>query len=226
MEIMHGRNYEATCTGSLLKEVVCENCDSLYVYRLERSGIGAGRSHLWLDNRGAQSRSRREAESQRAHLLSFEVNPVACPRCGWLQKSMCRGLRKSLAYCALAFWVIVGIIVWIVILDYYPGSEPFPGLVGLGTAAIGIPVAWTLFLLHQPNRRHPGKGQRDPQKAADSDGLLMDEISDQQWANYHHVLLHSIVMVGSKSGDRVVKRQRIPELYRAATQIEVSLEQY
>src|SRR5262245_28452231 len=49
-----GVDYTSTVTGSVLKQVRCEQCNLEYLYEMTRSARGEGTSLLFLDNEGAQ----------------------------------------------------------------------------------------------------------------------------------------------------------------------------
>lgn len=227
MGIPYGRVYTATAKGSVLKEVECENCEATFAYRLERTVTGQGYSLLWLDNRGAENRSSKQAEAQLTSKLSRDIDTVACPHCGWFQKNMCEVLRRNRVIVGLVCSPIVGTIALVVTSVAFPFQHEFFALfVGLGTTVVGILFTFLLYLLHNPNRSHPGNGDRDAVRAASSRGLTDYETPEQLVERYQHVLFGLMVLMGTKKENSEEQSQHIRRLYKSASQIAVSQEEF
>jgi hypothetical protein len=94
MSIPYGESFHTTAHGCLPKRVRCEECDHKYYYVLQRSATGEGTNLLFIDKKGAQRRSVRNAKANLQQALSSECDPVPCPKCGWYQQDMVRRARQ------------------------------------------------------------------------------------------------------------------------------------
>jgi len=100
MLVMHFRHLEAS--GEVARHVTCERCRKGFDYRLVRSTA--------IDTVPLPSLVRRAEEICRERLaerLAKDVEPVACPSCGWMQGEMVEELRRRFAgglrACGIAF---------------------------------------------------------------------------------------------------------------------------
>ena len=89
------RHYEKVVRGSAVRVVLCENCQTEFVYVVSRQGHGDGVSILFLDNKGAQDRARTQAGADLQRELTRGQDPIPCPDCGWYQRSMIPFLRQA-----------------------------------------------------------------------------------------------------------------------------------
>lgn len=161
LPVPYGRDYEATIVGKALREVTCESCSCVYVYEIERKGVGTAKSVLWLDNQGAASKSQREANKRLKEELSSAIDPVPCPKCGWMQKNMCAILKHKRAYYGYLFMVF-GLLSltfgWIFSNDTYHDSITDWSrtliVAGVSGIAAGAVLALLLYMLRNPNRSH------------------------------------------------------------------------
>jgi ribosomal protein S26 len=86
--IPYAARYTATAHGSVPKFVRCEQCGQEYVYTLGATAQGAATSLLFLDDAGADARSRAAAEAAVAAALRGRCGVVPCPSCGHVQPDM------------------------------------------------------------------------------------------------------------------------------------------
>jgi hypothetical protein len=89
------KGFETSVRGSAWKAVVCENCDTEYLYQITREALGSSVSWLYLDQQGAQERATRRANAALRRMLEQGQDPVPCPACGWYQQSMIPLLRAA-----------------------------------------------------------------------------------------------------------------------------------
>ena len=84
--------------GESLKQIHCAKCGRTYFYTIVRLGTGRGDSLYGTDDAGAQRRAQARAEAELQRPLEHDVEPVACPDCGWYQPEMVRewGRRRYL----------------------------------------------------------------------------------------------------------------------------------
>ncbi len=95
-------NYTATVNGRVVKLVPCENCQTEYVYVLEREGVGAGASVYGMSVHGLNEAPGDHAVSAAKDTLQQYLengfDPVPCPTCGHYQKFMFPKLYKPVAW--------------------------------------------------------------------------------------------------------------------------------
>jgi hypothetical protein len=81
--------YYVTLSGAVVKTVHCEGCHAAYLYRLERTCTGSGKSAvLFFDAAGATGRATKDAQQQLGRSLQKGIDLVPCPACGWYQQHM------------------------------------------------------------------------------------------------------------------------------------------
>lgn len=85
---VYATHYTATMQGRVFKFVPCENCQTEYVYVLEREGFGGGTSMYMLNETGAKHDAVAGAEESLRECLANDFDPVPCPACGHYQKYM------------------------------------------------------------------------------------------------------------------------------------------
>jgi len=139
-----GRNYTTTLTNSINKEACCEKCGAHYLYTLTRKVTGTGSSPYYLNNAGAQKRSRKDAEKKLVKALKKGVDPVPCPQCGWLQADMVRVVRKgNYKWMKVLGWtiVLVGIAIWVVPMIWTSDNADYdPALFGMAASVVALGV--------------------------------------------------------------------------------------
>lgn len=86
--VVFWKQYTATLNGRVLKLVPCENCDTEYVYVLEREAIGVGVSMYTLNNEGAERNAMSSADEALQSYLENDFDAVPCPVCGHYQLAM------------------------------------------------------------------------------------------------------------------------------------------
>ena len=90
MLVLHFRHLEAS--GDVLRHVTCERCKRGFDYRLERS-TAIDTVPLPMLVRQAEAICQRRLAAR----LATDVEPVACPSCGWMQAEMVEELRRRFA---------------------------------------------------------------------------------------------------------------------------------
>jgi hypothetical protein len=73
-------------TGSVLKNVQCENCYTNYVYMMQET--------LIIRRHSSQEDVDRQAEAAVQKKLAEGCEPVPCPACGWYQSQMIAHIRR------------------------------------------------------------------------------------------------------------------------------------
>jgi hypothetical protein len=85
----------ARVSGSTLRTVVCEQCQTEYIYFLTREAEASAVAVLFLDQEGAGIRALGAAQADLRKKLASEHDPIPCPTCGWYQKPMVKVLRAA-----------------------------------------------------------------------------------------------------------------------------------
>lgn len=95
-------NYTATVNGRVVKLVPCEDCQTEYVYVLEREGVGAGTSVYGMSVHGLNEdpgdHAVSAAQDTLQQYLENDFDPVPCPTCGHYQKFMFPKLYQPAAW--------------------------------------------------------------------------------------------------------------------------------
>jgi hypothetical protein len=112
--VFRGKTFTHTNSGSAPRAVICEQCNCKYFYQLTRTTRSSTNSPFrMLDERAQQVAEERAKESLKTALES-DIDPVACPKCGWVQEDMVRAMKdnKSMAmvWATLGLTVVIGII--------------------------------------------------------------------------------------------------------------------
>jgi len=158
----------ASATGSRLKAVVCEKCQTQYWYLLSRLGTGQTSSFLFVGN-GAFLRAQKAAERDVAKRLDREVELVPCPRCHWVNQKLVSlaGRRKYRGAVVLAIVLLaLGGIAYPLVANVAEGNsrtrsnEPtiLAGKVSAGFVVAAVAVLLIRSLLRRrmnPNRHFP-----------------------------------------------------------------------
>jgi hypothetical protein len=80
------KSYDAEQIGKRILGVVCEKCGCPFYYELVRVGTGSSSSA-----RAAQEISNQDLQTQ----LAEDSDPVACPKCNWINEDMVQKYRQS-----------------------------------------------------------------------------------------------------------------------------------
>jgi hypothetical protein len=80
---------DAVRSGSVVKQVKCENCSGEYVYLLRRTATARAPCR--------QETVERQAEEKLKRLLQRGFEVVPCPVCGWYQKEMVARVREEMS---------------------------------------------------------------------------------------------------------------------------------
>ena len=132
-------NYTTQLTASVVKEVVCEKCQTHYAYAIQTTQSGTGTSLYGIDGQGAADRSVGNAAAKLQSVLSGAFDLVPCPNCGTYQAEMVQFLKNShLKWMAALGWlfIILALIFLIVTLAssgvVYAGTAVAFFLAGVG----------------------------------------------------------------------------------------------
>ncbi len=92
-----GHEHTVFASGSVLKEVHCEECACHFAYRLDRSASGTATSFIFFDNHDVRARARaaERANVKVARLLERDCDAVPCPECGHYQAHMYAAFRRG-----------------------------------------------------------------------------------------------------------------------------------
>ncbi|MBS0195480.1 MAG: hypothetical protein JSR77_01855 [Planctomycetes bacterium] len=120
MYIPIGSRFTSVVSGGVIKPVQCAHCDGCFLYRMQRTARGHGRSFLWLDNDGASSRAAAKAHRKLYKTLETDFDVVACPGCGNYQPAMVKKLRVRAMCWSLVVFAIFKL------LFMFPASPASP----------------------------------------------------------------------------------------------------
>ena len=87
--------YTATVNGTVLKLVPCENCQTEYVYVLERESTGSTACLYSVLGEEGEKRLVSDQEESVQQYLENDFDPVPCPACGHYQRYMFPKLYES-----------------------------------------------------------------------------------------------------------------------------------
>src|ERR1051326_5823491 len=90
--------HSATASGSALKLVACERCQSECVYRLGRTSFARVQGEVFVDSEEDAELAASHAEELLEETLEGAIDPVPCPVCGWYQEDMVVEARKRHRY--------------------------------------------------------------------------------------------------------------------------------
>src|SRR6185295_16905771 len=76
--------------------VCCEKCGAAYYYDLARVGVGKTLGIYGIDAQKQQITANENSRRSVLDHLEHDVEPVACPKCGWLQAEMILELRRRI----------------------------------------------------------------------------------------------------------------------------------
>lgn len=172
-----GKRYRATVSGEVTKFITCEKCGCEYVYALRRQATGSSKSPLFSDGDKAARRAASDAETELRRQLNYEDDPVPCLDCGWLQKTMVKGMRSSRATGFFLLGVAVTFVWWVfaVATDFRYGP-PHPMLMAvLAGVLIFIGGAVHTYKAWDPNQKSP----EWKAKAAKAEGVRRAEFEKQ-----------------------------------------------
>jgi len=88
-----GKTFNATATGTVIKEVNCEKCALRFYYELARVAAGEADAPYYMGQGSAEERAQRRAQQNLAGKLQVDCEVVPCPQCGHVQQAMVRFLR-------------------------------------------------------------------------------------------------------------------------------------
>ena len=92
--IPYAKEYSATASGRIIKEVNCQSCRRKYYYDHHVDVEGHDISLFFLDNQGAQSRATHNTEKELRRQLRLP-KAVPCPHCGYYQQEMLNVARAD-----------------------------------------------------------------------------------------------------------------------------------
>jgi hypothetical protein len=172
-----GKKYRATVAGEVTKQVTCEKCRCEYVYQLRRQGTGSAKAALFASGDKEARRAAADAQTELRRQLNYEDDPVPCPDCGWLQKTMVKEMRGSRAAGFFLLGAAVTFVWWVfsVATDFRHGP-PHPMLVALGVGVLIFAVGtFATYKLWDPNMKSP----EWKAKAAKAQGVRRAEYEKQ-----------------------------------------------
>jgi hypothetical protein len=153
MFIYIGKNFTATVTGSVLRKIPCERCQSEYGYQLSRTAQGTASAPYYIAQGAAQRRAQRAAAKRLARLLEHDEELVPCPGCGHVQMRAVLAARrrsykplKSLGIAAIALGAAGAIITGIVAANE-PSNRSNDGFVQFALVMAVVSVVGALLLL-------------------------------------------------------------------------------
>jgi hypothetical protein len=151
-----GKNFTATVTGSVVREIQCERCESAYGYQLSRVAQGTASAPYYIAQGAAQRRAERSAAKRLAKLLEHDEELVPCPGCGHVHTRAVLAARrrsykplKSFGIGAIALGAAGAILTWIVAINE-PSNRSIEGFVQFGLAMVGVSAFGGLLLLLRP----------------------------------------------------------------------------
>jgi hypothetical protein len=158
-------DFTASKRGSALKLVECEQCQTEYVYCLERTADARVRSEYHSANEEALSRARELAQQNLQKVLHDAIDPVPCPACGWYQWDMVVEARRVhhgwMVNAGCAFFPVIFLLFFVFAFLAFLGVTPVSWqqflilaavLAACGIALVAIKFVLTIFL--NPNKEH------------------------------------------------------------------------
>lgn len=143
------RQFATSMSGSINKQVHCENCGADYVFELSRHVSGSAGIGPRTDSEEAREASGFAATRNLHKTLHRAIEPVACPKCGWLQADMVAHVKKhhkrwlnKLSLTLAAIGVGTGLLFAPIVT--HPGAEP--ALYVLMAIAAGLCVIAVAFM--------------------------------------------------------------------------------
>ena len=133
------KRFTATATGSIVRAVVCEKCQAEFYYELERVECGEASAPYYLGQKSAEARAERKAQKNLARKLAYDLDPVPCPNCQWVNISAVKACNKL----GGKFWIQVVLLPFAVVVVV---SSPIQILFALAEW-IGNPVLWYVLLV-------------------------------------------------------------------------------
>jgi len=128
--------------ATMVKEVICEKCQTRYAYSLKRKEFGSGTSLYGVDNAGAQARAVDAAHANLQNALDNAIEMVPCPNCGLYQSAMVEFLKKShlkWLYLVAGFLFVCGFVV--LVRAFMLGNMALvPASVGCFAVAAGVVI--------------------------------------------------------------------------------------
>jgi hypothetical protein len=154
---IENRQFTAEVEAAAVRLVVCEECDTEYVYQLQRSATGYGNSLLHLDNAGAKRRAKRKAQAALSEKMKYACEVIPCPECGHVQRHMFRKARfdRAARVGLIAIPTVLLMILMLFVGEYTRLGNFAYALAGLSCLAT-LGVGLTTILVnanHNPNRR-------------------------------------------------------------------------
>jgi hypothetical protein len=90
--------HTAEVSGGVTRTERCENCGTLFRYRVSRTVSGMAHAPFGLGGGAAREHAERTAREHLKYRLDTAVEPHHCPRCGWYQAPMAKLLKRKLGY--------------------------------------------------------------------------------------------------------------------------------
>jgi len=139
-----GKSFTARLRGSRMCPVVCEKCQTSFVYELIRQGVGRGSAPYYIGQASAAARAEAGARKMLEKRLNREREPVACPGCNWVNADLIVGYRKTryrnLATGGIAIALGLGFVAFVSVLlsGHRYENNTMPAILSAATVAIVI----------------------------------------------------------------------------------------
>lgn len=169
----------ATASGSVVREVTCENCGHEYVYLLERTESPTELHSLFDNTKKALQETRKRAKRLLEYALANDTDLVSCPKCGWYQADMVSIMRRSRLehYVGLGFASLtVCFFLYILLLCLFPYERQWLAL--FITLLVFVSVLYACIFYYwrfNPNQVSPSDRE---QRREESRGLSRTEFEE------------------------------------------------
>jgi hypothetical protein len=167
MHVYVAKAFTAVVNGSRIADVRCERCSVDFHYALERQGEGTANAHYYLFQDAAKRRAERRAAKNLERRLAGDAEPVACPRCNWVNTELVALHRRSRhRWMGTAACIAACVVPLVTLLGRYSTGkrireDEWPSLLGTGVggglaiAAAILVIRWALRRRFDPNRSFP-----------------------------------------------------------------------
>jgi hypothetical protein len=142
--------------ATVMRFVVCEDCESEYVYELEIEGSGLANSTIFYSG-SAPDKAKKQARDEFNEQKKFKCRALPCPNCGYFQDHMIYQAKRDRS----GIYFLIGFIVAFAFLILGFGLMSMPEYRSFGTkvcflaVAIGGGIAGIggiLFATYEPNK--------------------------------------------------------------------------
>ena len=135
-----GSRHSATAELPVWVPVRCKFCSATFVYQTVKTGSGAGRSLLWLDEKGARQRAQEEAVASLRLDPKVSYQAVPCPHCERYQPGMVWRLRRWRLLTGLVVGAMLGAVWFWSVANSPGGYSPHTGFSGVNAVLAALAV--------------------------------------------------------------------------------------